>query len=134
MASTSGIIDAKGITESEGKKLEKREIDGELWNLDSEDLDALVERNLSPEIIHNLRKPYTKSFSLPKHLKQRVSVFLNEVSWGQTKNFNLPVSPTEVGASAQPSESIPESAVNKTDDMASEERKQLTLQLCTSEV
>ena len=43
-------------------------------------------------------------------------------------------SPTEVGASAQLSESIPELPANNPDGTASEERKQLTLELCTSEV
>ena len=43
-------------------------------------------------------------------------------------------SPTEVCASAQLSESIPEPPANNPDDTASKERKQLTLELCTSEV
>ena len=145
--------------ESEGKKLEKKKIDGEVWNLDPEDLDALAERNLSPEIIHNLRKPSTENFSLPQHLKQRVSGFLNKVSSGQTKNFHLSAarlvttpdlrrtasdgllgmagrmfSPSKLAVSAKLSESIPDSPANNPDGAASEERKQLTLELCTSEV
>ena len=152
-------IGGKSTPESEVKKLGRKKIDGEVWNLDPEDLNTLAERNLSPEIIHNLREPSTESFSLPQHSKQRVSGFLNKVSSSQTKNFHLSAarlvntpdrrrtasdgllgatpgifSPSEVSASAKLSESIPDSPANNPDGAASEERKQLTLELCTSEV